>query len=318
MTQMTNSQIQSHVPVMLREVLNYLKPVDGDIILDCTFGAGGYSTAILEMSDCKIIGVDQDPTVESFVKQLKNKYQNRFDFINSNFAEIFSKLSDSKFNGIVMDLGVSSMQLDSAERGFSFSHDGPLDMRMNNSGTSAAEFINSVDEKELADIIYKYGDEVQSRRIAKKIVLERTVEPILTTHRLAQIVRSAIGFRKGKIDSSTKTFQAIRIYINNELGQLENFLEKISSILLPGGRLVFVSFHSLEDSLIKHFLKNNSSKTVTQSKYSKKQIELEEGKWLKILTKKPISPADDELRLNPRSRSAKLRAAIKIEESYVS
>ncbi|MGI4775543.1 MAG: 16S rRNA (cytosine(1402)-N(4))-methyltransferase RsmH [Janthinobacterium lividum] len=308
--------MHTHVPVMVQEVLDQLRPKDNERFLDCTFGAGGYSKAILEASSSNVIAIDRDPEVINFVKDIKSEYGERFQFINTEFCEVFNKLQGSQLDGIVMDLGVSSMQLDNASRGFSFTNDGPLDMRMNNFGPTAADFVKNVEATELADIIYKFGDEVSSRKIAKRIIHERTIQPILTTHHLAKIIREAIGFRKSKIDLATKTFQAIRIFINNELGQLESFLEKVDSILAPGGRLVILSFHSLEDTLVKHFFKSNSSKIVSCSKYSKHRMKIEPNKWLKILTKRPLSPNIEELKKNPRSRSAKLRAAVKIEGNY--
>ena len=309
---------EAHTSVLIQEVLNYLRPKAGEKFLDCTFGAGGYSKSILNSCECEVLGVDRDPTVEVFASDLKEKYKQRFSFIQADFGSIAAQLKGSQFDGIVLDLGVSSMQIDNADRGFSFMHDGPLDMRMSKSGMSASEFINQATEQVIADVIYKYGDETASRKIANRIVLERSIEPILTTERLAKIVRGAIGFRKSKIDLATKTFQAIRIFINNELEQLEYFLEKVASILAPGGRLVIVSFHSLEDSIVKHFFKENSLKVVAQSKYAKKAPPIEAGKWLKIITKKPVSPSDQELKTNVRARSAKLRAAVKIEDTYVS
>ncbi|RYE06571.1 MAG: 16S rRNA (cytosine(1402)-N(4))-methyltransferase RsmH [Rickettsiaceae bacterium] len=305
-----------HVPVMLEEVLDKLKPKDNEKFLDCTFGAGGYSKAILETSSCNVIAVDRDPNVLDFANSMTEKYTKRFKFINAEFSDIFDQLQGIQLDGIVMDLGVSSMQLDDGDRGFSFTKDGPLDMRMNNSGFSAADFIRNVEEKDLANVIYNFGGEELSRRIARKIVTQRAIEPILTTHHLAQLVRAAVGFRKGKIDTATKTFQAIRIFINNELGQLENFLKKIKSILTPGGRIVVVSFHSLEDALVKQFFVSNSPKIVSRSKYSRHQEVIEPDKWLKIINKRPLSPNAAELIKNPRARSAKLRAAIKIQGSY--
>ncbi|WP_367364195.1 16S rRNA (cytosine(1402)-N(4))-methyltransferase RsmH [Candidatus Tisiphia endosymbiont of Nedyus quadrimaculatus] len=307
----------SHTPVMLNEVKEVLCPKDGGSYLDCTFGFGGYSRMILDSCNCQLVAIDCDPNVRTYANQLLNDYPSRVSFIQTGFAESFSKLGSLKFDGIVMDLGVSSMQLDSGERGFSFTHDGPLDMRMSSTGYSAADFINEADEQEIADVIYKYGDESYSRRIAKKIIEHRLLEPITNTAKFAHIVRSSIGFRKGKIDSATKTFQAIRIHINDELGQLARFLDNCKNILAPNGRLVIVSFHSLEDRIVKNFLKANSAKVVARSKYSVKiSPEDSSKKWLKILTKKPLCPSPKEVALNPRARSAKLRAGQKIGNIY--
>ena len=305
---------QSHIPVMLNEMLANLAPQDGESYLDCTFGAGGYSKAILESCNCYVTALDRDPNVIKRAERIKQNYSTRFDFIETNFADSFAKLKEKKFDGIVLDLGVSSMQLDIADRGFSFLHDSPLDMRMSGQGLSAEEFINTVEEKELADILYKYGDESFSRRIAKRIVEYRKTARINSTGKLAEIVRNSIGFRKGKIDPATKTFQAIRIYINDELRELERFLANVQNILNKDGRLVIVSFHSLEDRIVKHFFKENSEKPVARSKYSKDDTVIDPNKWLKIITNKAEAPSDKEVELNVRARSAKLRAAKAIYE----
>ncbi|CAN7946339.1 Ribosomal RNA small subunit methyltransferase H [Rickettsia monacensis] len=306
--------IQSHVSVMLNEMLEALSPKDGESYLDCTFGAGGYSKAILESCDCYITALDRDPNVIKRAEEIKQNYGERFDFIETNFADSFTKLKKKNFDGIVLDLGVSSMQLDIADRGFSFLHDGPLDMRMSGQGLNAEEFVNTAEEKELADVIYKYGDESFSRRIARRIVEYRKTARIDSTDKLAEIVRNSIGFRKGKIDPATKTFQAIRIYINDELGELERFLANVKNILKKDGRLVVVSFHSLEDRIVKNFFKENSEKPVARSKYAKDDMAIDPDKWLKIITNKALAPSDKEVGLNIRARSAKLRAAKAIYE----
>lgn len=303
-------QISAHKPVLLAEMLEMLAPKPDGYYLDCTFGNGGYSSAILDSCNCNLVAIDRDPNVKIRADQLVSNYQDKFKFIESSFAESFDKLGAQKFDGIVMDLGVSSMQIDSPERGFSFMHDGPLDMRMNNQGMSAADFINEAGEEDIANVIYKYGDETFSRKIARKIIEQRKIEPIITTGRLAHIVRTSIGFKKGKIDTATKTFQAIRIYINDELGQLEMFLNNVQSALASNGRLVIVSFHSLEDRIVKEYFKEYAPKTIARSKYSMRPTEeIDPQKWLTIITKKPIYPSDNEIRANYRSRSARLRAA---------
>lgn len=309
-------QEYSHTAVMLNEVKEVLCPKDGVIYLDCTFGFGGYSRMILDSCNCQLVAIDRDPNVITYANQLIKDYPGRVRFIQTGFAESFSELGSLKFDGIVMDLGVSSMQIDSGDRGFSFTHDGPLDMRMSGVGQSAADFFNNADEQEIADVIYKYGDESYSRRIAKRIVKHRRLEPITSTARFAYIVRSSIGFRKGKIDTATKSFQAIRIYINDELGQLEKFLSNSKNILAANGRLVIVLFHSLEDRIVKNFFKANSAKLVARSEYAAKVFTKENSKeWLKILTKKPLCPLSREIALNQRARSAKLRAGQKIEDA---
>lgn len=303
------NQDKLHKPVMLSEVKDLLRLKDNGNYLDCTFGFGGYSRMILENSTGNLVAIDRDPNVKVYADQLIKEYPNRLKFIQIDFARSISELMGRKFDGIVMDLGVSSMQLDSGDRGFSFTYDGPLDMRMSSEGYSAADFINDADEKEIADIIYQYGDETYSRRIAKKIVEERQLALITNTSRLANIVRGCLGFRKGKIDPATKTFQALRIYVNDELGQLERFLDNCKNLLSPEGRLIIVSFHSLEDRIVKNFFKVNSAKLAARSKYSKKLEQQNNNEWLKVLTKRPLAPSSKEIAANPRSRSAKLRAA---------
>lgn len=299
-----------HIPVMLNKVKEFLQPNDQGNYLDCTFGFGGYSRMILEACNGNLVAIDRDPNVKIYAQQLINDYPGRMQFIQSDFAGSVIKLGATRFDGIVMDLGVSSMQLDSSDRGFSFTHEGPLDMRMSSSGYSAADFINNATEQEIADIIYQYGDETYSRKIARKIIAQRQQEAITTTLRLASIIHSTIGLRRGKIDSATKTFQALRIYVNDELAQLEQFLNNCKNILAKKGKLIIVSFHSLEDRIVKNFFKANSPKLVAYSKYSVKseQDQMENSnKWLRILTKKPLSPPLSEIINNPRARSAKLR-----------
>jgi 16S rRNA (cytosine1402-N4)-methyltransferase len=314
---MPTELIAPHCSVLLDEVAEYLSIKDGGRYLDCTFGAGGYTRAILSSKDCYVTALDQDPTVMSFANDVMQDYGDRFNFIQTNFSDVAARLNGAKFDGIVLDLGISSMQVDQAARGFSFMQDGPLDMRMSTTGISAKEFLETASEQEIADIIYKYGEEVQSRAIAKNIVYYRQTNPIDTTVKLAEIVRDAKHYRPEKIDSATKTFQAIRIYINDELGALEQFLANVEDLLLPGGRLVVVSFHSLEDSIVKNFFKESSIKKVAKSKYSKEPDSFPQGKWLKIITKKPVVPSAGEVKRNPRSRSAKLRVAEKIRGDNV-
>jgi 16S rRNA (cytosine1402-N4)-methyltransferase len=312
MQQLDSSKILAHNPVMLNTMLQYLSPKIGELFLDCTFGAGGYSNAILSSCNCHLTALDQDPSTTYYAKSISELYGNKFQFLNQNFAT-YPDNAESQFNGIVIDLGVSSMQLDNGDRGFSFTHDGPLDMRMSQQGISAAEFVNNSSEEELADVLFYYGDETAARKIARNIVKSRKAASILTTKELASIVHQSIGPRRGKIDSATKTFQAIRIYINDELRSLEIFLSQVRNLLFDGGRLVIITFHSLEDRIVKNFFKNHSPKIEARSKYfTDKSTTYDENIWLNIMTKKPISPTDDELNLNPRSRSAKLRAAIKI------
>lgn len=299
--------MSDHIPVLLNEVLEALDPKAGEVHMDTTFGAGGYSGAILDKG-ANLIATDRDPSTKKFADALSKDYGDKFQFINRNFSD--TKKGEFQLDGIVMDLGVSSMQLDQAERGFAFSLDGDLDMRMGKSGQSAKDFINNADEKEIARIIYEYGDEPFSRRIAKNIVEARAMAPINTTFELADIVRKSVRRKPGKIDLATKTFQAIRIYVNDELGSLIAFLDVALSLLKVGGRLVIVSFHSLEDRIVKNYFNKHISKRVARSKYAP---EPENNDNYKLLYKKPIVPGDEETKRNPRARSAKLRAAIKLK-----
>ncbi len=296
---------ENHIPVMIDEVLEALRIYDGKVFVDCTFGAGGYSRAILSKANCSIIGIDHDPTTQKYAHELKEEFGTRLKYINENFRNI-SKIVQKygKVDGVVYDLGVSSMQLDEKERGFSFQKNATLDMRMSCDGKSAYEIVNETEESELADIIYNYGEEHASRQIARKIVEIRSAAPIKTTFELADIVRSVVK-KKGKIDPATKTFQAIRIAVNDELGALQNSLEVLEEILKPKARIVIVTFHALEDRIVKKFFIDNSDPKVARSKYSK---EVNTGsKPYKFVTKKSIKPKKEEIKINPRSRSAKIR-----------
>jgi 16S rRNA (cytosine1402-N4)-methyltransferase len=313
---------REHIPVLLDEVLGYLSPRDGEIYVDCTFGTGGYSEGILRKADATVYAFDLDPEVASFVVKTKERLGKRGDslhFIEGNFAELRSKLNGILVDGIVADLGVSSMQIDRKERGFSFQKQGPLDMRMSKAGLSAYDVINNYSAEDLADIIYKYGEETRSRHIARSIIQAREIFPITDTIQLADIIRGVFGKqRKKKIDFATKTFQAIRIFVNGEIDNLKKLLEASEQSLKEGGRLVVVSFHSVEDKVVKDFLHEKSSYEAAPSRYVPGH---EIGKVLsfKALTKKPITPSESEIEHNVRSRSAKLRAAIRIgrEAGYV-
>ena len=297
---------QKHIPVMLAEVLQYLQPQKGETYVDATFGNGGYSEAILETSDCKVIALDRDPNVRIRANEMKNRYGDRFEFRKGNFSN-FSQLVTEKINGAVFDIGVSSMQFDEANRGFSFQHNGSLDMRMSCEGLSAADIVNTYSEKELADLIYNYGEEKKSRQIAKKIVEIRQRKNIETTEELAEIVRSIVH-QKGPTDPATRTFQALRIAVNDELNELQRGLEGATQRLLPQGRLVVVDFHSLEDRIVKNYMKDNTAKKVRISKYAP---ELVCDNSIFSAVSKAITPTAAECRDNPRARSAKLRYAVR-------
>ena len=297
----------SHIPVLLDEVLEYLNCRTGGTYIDGTFGAGGYTRAILRANaNNRVIGFDRDPDATVTGLTVEGQYPNRFSFIHDCFGNMATHL-DEPVDGIVLDLGVSSMQIDEPERGFSFRLDGPLDMRMGQTGKSAKDYVNSLSEKELADILFTYGEEKASRRIAAAIVRERTQHPIITTARLADIVHAVMPKPKDGSDSAMRTFQALRIYVNDELGELERALDAAVHLLKPNGRLVVVSFHSLEDRLVKNFLIHNSTAHVHQNRYAP-EMKTEAGLF-HILTRKPVIPGEAELKRNPRSHSAKLRAA---------
>ena len=302
-------QKAKHIPVMLQEVLEYLNPQDGEVYVDATFGNGGYSEAILKSANCKVIAIDRDPTVLPRVKELKDAFGERFDFCQGTFGSI-KELIKHPVNGVVFDIGVSSMQLDQAERGFSFAKDAPLDMRMSCEGETAADIVNNTSEKDLADLIYKYGEERKSRQIAAKIVEYRKKQAISTTKELAEIIYSVIHKTPNAIDPATRTFQALRIVVNNELGELESGLKGALDLCLPKGRIVVVSFHSLEDRIVKTFFRENTGKNVHVSRYRNDVNPQDDGFSLAECSK-AIMPSQKELETNIRSRSAKLRYAVK-------
>ena len=305
-----NPSYQKHFPVMLGEVLESLDIADGKVFVDATFGNGGYSEAILQKADCKVIALDRDATVLPRAQELKALYGNRFEFRQGCFGP-FAELVTEEIDGAVFDIGVSSMQLDEAERGFSFSKDAPLDMRMSQSGTTAADLVNTLSEAEIADILYTYGEEKKSRQIAKKIIEARKLKPIETTGELASIIYQVIkrSFHQA-IDPATRSFQALRIVVNDELNELQKGLEAAALRLAPKGRLVVVDFHSLEDRIVKAFFKTNSDKAVHVSRY-RQPLPQEPSGALFGFASKAIVPSAQELELNARSRSAKLRYAIK-------
>lgn len=310
---------QPHKPVMLQEVLQNLSPKNDEVYLDCTFGAGGYSRAILSSAHCKLYAIDRDKTALATAEKLAEEFSKNFVFISGKFsdsAKLLAEKSVSELDGIVLDIGVSSMQLDDKSRGFSFDSAARLDMRMDQTQSwSAYEVVNEVGEDELNYIIKNFGEEPKARSIAKKIVKTREVAPITTCSELAQIVRS---FYRGhfKIDPATKTFQALRIHVNQELEELKQVLNSSVTLLKKGGRLVVVSFHSLEDQIVKNFIKEQSGLSQTISRYAPQvvhdQAKQNQIKNFRPVNKAAISPSEEEVAVNPRARSAKLRAAIKI------
>lgn len=302
------------MPVLLREVVAYSEPKDGSKIIDATFGGGGYSYALLHEADIEIMAFDRDPNVyvdEEFFGSLASKVKlMRYPF--SQMKAVGQQEGWEKVDAIILDIGVSSMQIDNAERGFSFAKDGPLDMRMSQNGLSAADIVNEWEEEEIAHILWVYGEEKKSRKIAKNIVESRKLKPITTTFELRDIIhRSFSAKERGlrKIDVATLSFQALRMAVNEELGELQQALEQALSWLNKGGRLVVVSFHSLEDRIVKQFMNTYAQKPQKINKYAK-EASVEKPDY-EILTRKVVIAKDDEITYNPRARSAKLRAMIK-------
>lgn len=303
----------THVPVMLKEVLAALAPRDGGIYVDGTFGGGGYARAVLEAADCSVWGIDRDPDAVARGAELAKRFPGRLTVVGGRYGDLVRILAASglsKVDGVALDLGVSSMQIDDAERGFSFREDGPLDMRMEKEGASAADAVNSLPEKALADIIYAYGEERASRRVARAIVEAREIEPIERTRQLAAIVRRVVPKSRDGIDPATRTFQALRIHVNQEMAELDRGLVAAEAALKAGGRLAVVSFHSLEDRRVKTFLRARSEERPRASRH------LPEGAdgaapavTFRLLGRRAVVPGDAEIAANPRARSARLRAA---------
>ncbi len=298
-----------HVPVLLDEVLGVLAPRDGAIYVDATFGAGGYSRAILDAADCSVWGLDRDPEAIAEGAALAAGYAGRLTLVEGRFGEMDRLVTARPIDGVALDFGVSSMQLDRPQRGFSFRSDGPLDMRMSGSGPSAADLVNGCPEAELADIIFHYGEERFSRRIAKAIVEARGTAPIERTLQLAQIVRAAVKSRSRKIDPATRTFQALRIAVNDELAQIDAGLAAAERLLAPGGRLAVVAFHSLEDRKVKNFLRMRSGALPRTSRHLPASTQVARAPSFELLLKGARKPTAAEFSVNPRARSARLRAA---------
>ncbi|HEX8938365.1 MAG TPA: 16S rRNA (cytosine(1402)-N(4))-methyltransferase RsmH [Sphingomicrobium sp.] len=304
----TGANTAPHVPVLVSEVVAALRLEGGETIVDGTFGAGGYTRAMLSAGAGRVIGFDRDPDAIEAGRSLVP--DPRLTLIEERFSQMDRLLAERGIglvDAIALDIGVSSMQLDRAERGFSFQADGPLDMRMSRSGMTAAEFLNSAEEAEIARVLRDYGEEPRARAIARAIVAARPVE---RTAELAAIVRRAAGFRKGqKSDPATRTFQAIRIHLNAELDELEQGLEAAERSLKPGGRLAVVTFHSLEDRIVKRFFRERSGTAPAGSRHRPAVIDPDRPTFEQVA--KPVSPSEPELAANPRARSARLRSAIR-------
>jgi len=301
-----------HVPVMISEVLEALRPFNDGLFVDGTFGQGGYSEAILKAAGATVIGIDCDPAAVTFGKILARKYRQRLKILEGRFGDV-EKLIKSHgifgVDGITLDLGVSSMQLDTPNRGFSFRTDGPLDMRMSNEGATAADLIKNTSERELSYIIHKFGEERQARRIAKAITEYRGRSPIRRTTQLAEIIRGVVSKSNEKIDPATRTFMALRIYVNDELGELRRGLCAAENILVPGGRIAVVAFHSLEDRIVKEFLYSRSGRLGRGSRHFPDPNVKEREPSFRLIKPNTIKPHPTEIAKNSRARSARLRVA---------
>lgn len=304
-----------HIPVLLAEIVTALAPADGAILVDGTFGAGGYSRALLDAANCRVVGIDRDPAAIARGQALAAAMAGRLTLLQGRFGDMESLLAGigvQQVQGVTLDLGVSSPQIDDPARGFSFRFTGPLDMRMGSDGPSAAEVVNEADEETLADILWQLGEERASRRIARAITVARKAKPIATTTELADIVRGVLPRNPTGIDPATKSFQALRLHVNDELGELDRGLEAAERLLAPGGRLAVVSFHSLEDRRVKNFLRTRSGKTPGGSRHAPARGPKDDqgpAPSFTLLESGGVPPSAPEVARNPRARSARLRAA---------
>jgi len=307
----------NHVPVMLAEVLRHLAPQDDDALLDGTFGGGGYTAAMLAAARCTVWAIDRDPDAIARGAALAARYAGRLHLLQGNFGDMMGLLAArgvQALDGIVLDLGVSSFQIDDPGRGFSFRSDGPLDMRMASSGATASDLVNTLGESELADTLYTFGEERLSRRIAKAIVTARQEADITTTLQLAEIIRRVVPADRSGIDPATRSFQALRIRVNDELGEVERGLAAATRLLAPGGRLVVVSFHSLEDRMVKRFMQEAAGRTPAPSRHDPGGLAGRAASDFTLLTRGAERPGEAEIRSNPRARSARLRALARLRK----
>lgn len=304
-----------HTPVLISEVLDALQPKDGERYIDCTFGAGGYSRAVLKSANCKVLALDRDTAAKAVADGLAENFPGQFHFASTPFsalAGISTQFGFDPADAVIFDLGVSSMQLDEAERGFSFMRDGPLDMRMSGEGISASDVVNTYDEAEIADILFHLGEERRSRAIARAIIARRADKPFTRTLDLAGLIESIMPRRHDdKIHPATRSFQALRLFVNDELGELAKALYAAERILKPGGRLIAVTFHSLEDRIVKTFLASRSGSIRRGSRHMP-DIGTPRAPSFKLIHRKPVEPGPEEIKANPRARSAKLRAGIRL------
>ena len=296
-----------HIPVLAGPVVEWLAPTAPGLLVDATLGLGGHAKAMLEAAPSfQLLGVDRDPEAVAEARRRLEPYGHRVTIVNGRFDSLPEILSERDFprpSAILADLGCSSLQLDTPERGFSFSADGPLDMRMGSEGTTAAELVNTADEEDLVSLFWRYGEERRSRAVARAIVRQR---PLGSTNELSRLIERVVPRKKGrKIHPATRVFQALRIAVNDELGQLERFIEPAVRSLRPGGRMAVISFHSLEDRIVKHSFARLQGRCTCPPGFPECRCEPEE--LLQVLTRSPIRPSDDETRDNPRSRSARMR-----------
>ncbi|HEV7456757.1 MAG TPA: 16S rRNA (cytosine(1402)-N(4))-methyltransferase RsmH [Roseococcus sp.] len=302
----------THIPVMLAEVLEMLAPQAGEVILDGTFGGGGYAAAFLDAAPCTLWAMDRDPDAIARGAALAARHPGRLHLIEGRFGDMVAHLAArgvTALDGVVLDLGVSSFQLDTPDRGFSFRADGPLDMRMGRDGPSAADLVNTLDERELADLLWEFGEERHSRRVARAILRARAETPFTTTAQLAEVIRRAVPRDPSGLDGATRSFQALRIRVNDELGEVTRGLEAAMSLLSPAGRIVVVSFHSLEDRIVKRAFQKASGRMPAASRHDPGALLAAPAPTrFELLTTRSLRPSAAEIAANPRSRSAHLRA----------
>jgi 16S rRNA (cytosine1402-N4)-methyltransferase len=307
-----------HIPVLLSQVLRILSPRAGETYIDATFGAGGYTRAILAAAPgCRVLAIDRDPQAVTGGGGLLEEFAGRLTLVAGRFSEL-DRIAEgaglAPAHGVLLDVGVSSLQIDSPERGFSFQHDGPLDMRMSGTGPSAADVVNTLSETKLADVLYQLGEERRSRAIARAIVARRRERPFSRTLELAHLVERVLGRRRGEAQHpAMRTFLALRIYVNDELTELWGGLSAAERVLAPGGRLIAVTFHSLEHGLVKRFLAERTGRSARPSRHTPPAQEMARQASFRFVNHRPISPSEQEIAANPRARSAQLRAALRTE-----
>lgn len=299
-----------HIPVLGTEAVEALEPKDNGIYIDATFGRGGYTQLMLQQAKCRVIAFDQDPEAIAAGQEIAKEHEGRLTLRHAPFSQLADE--PEQVDGVAFDLGVSSPQLDTAERGFSFRLDGPLDMRMSQSGETAADLVNNASLNELTKIIRDYGEEPKARRIAQAIVAQRTTRPFVRTGDLASLVASVVPKQKDGHHPATRTFQALRIAVNNELGELEEGLRAAEKVLKIGGRMAVVSFHSLEDRIVKNYFRDRST-VAAVSRHMPMALDAAQP-TLRVVTRQGITASEEDLAINPRARSARLRVAEKIAE----